>query len=445
MPAAAAPSSASATEDVPYVVYGAAETLMRSDASEVVISGPAGTGKSRVCLEKLNYLCETYPGLRCLMVRKTRRSLTESGMVTLEQKVLLPSQRVVWNSTTQQYRYPNGSIIAVGGLDKPGKVMSSEWDIIYPQEATELTEHDWEALTTRLRNGKGPYHQLIGDCNPDAPTHWLLRRAQAGKLLLLESRHEDNPTVTPEYLAMLDNLTGVRYLRLRLGIWAAAEGIVYDMWNRNVHLVSGAELGWPISGPDRRYLPPPTWPRYLSVDFGYTNPFVAQWWAQDPDGRLYRYREIYMTRRLVEDHAADIKRLHGAEPLPYAIICDPEDAEGRATITRVTGWSTYPANKTLAMGIQAVSARLRLAGDSKPRLYFVCDALVERDAALVEAKKPTCTEEEMEGYVWNLASGRSKGEEPVDRDNHGLDAARYAVAYHDLGESGVWTLPSLYD
>jgi predicted transcriptional regulator len=39
------------------------------------------------------------------------------------------------------------------------------------------------------------------------------------------------------------------------------------------------------------------------VDFGYTNPFVMQWWAEDPDGRLYLYREIYRTRRLVEDHA----------------------------------------------------------------------------------------------------------------------------------------------
>ena len=32
---------------------------------------------------------------------------------------------------------------------------------------------------------------------------------------------------------------------------------------------------------------PTDWSRYLSIDFGYTNPFVAQWWALDHDGRLY--------------------------------------------------------------------------------------------------------------------------------------------------------------
>ena len=30
-----------------------------------------------------------------------------------------------------------------------------------------------------------------------------------------------------------------------------------------------------------------------SVDFGFTNPIVIQWWAEDPDGRLYLYRELY--------------------------------------------------------------------------------------------------------------------------------------------------------
>ena len=34
-----------------------------------------------------------------------------------------------------------------------------------------------------------------------------------------------------------------------------------------------------------------------------TNPFVAQFWAEDPDGRLYLFVEIYMTHRLVEEHA----------------------------------------------------------------------------------------------------------------------------------------------
>lgn len=119
--------------------------------------------------------------------------------------------------------------------------------MIYVQEATKLFEEDWEALTTRLRNGVMSYQQLIAECNPSAPTHWLKRRSDRGDVLMLESRHEDNPACTPAYLATLDKLTGVRKLRLRYGKWAAAEGLVYEDWNRDIHLVSRKQLqGWGV-------------------------------------------------------------------------------------------------------------------------------------------------------------------------------------------------------
>lgn len=409
------------TVEESYDAYGAAATLFARGptVNECLLAGPAGTGKSRAVLEYLNWLCMEYPNLRCLMVRKTRRSLTESGMVTLETKVLnMAAQGVQWKASTQRYEYPTGSIIAVAGMDKPGKIMSSEWDIIYAQEATEFTEAEWEACTTRLRNGKLPWQQMLGDCNPDAPTHWLRRRAQSGKLLMLHSRHEDNPSVTPEYLARLDELTGVRYLRLRLGIWAAAEGIVYDEYDPALHLIPRFDI-------------PREWPRYLSIDWGYTNPCCIQWWAVDPDGRVYVYRELYMTRRTVDEHAAKVKAVSANDPLPRAVIADPEDADGRVVFSRVTGWSTLAAHKDIASGIQAVKARLRKAGDGKPRLFILRDSLIERDSDLAARKLPTCLAEEVESYVWATNAAGIK-ETPVDTNNHSLDAVRYLVAHLDL-------------
>ncbi|MDA8189602.1 MAG: phage terminase large subunit [Dehalococcoidales bacterium] len=403
----------------------------------MLLSGPAGTGKSRACLEKLHLCALKYPGMRGLMVRKTRASLTESAMVTMNEKVLHELDHVDFHTTTQEYRYPNGSRIVVGGLDKATKVMSSEYDIIYVQEATELSEHDWESLTTRLRNGVMPYQQLLGDCNPDAPHHWLKKRADSGKTVMLESRHEDNPTLWDRvkqtwtelgarYIAKLEALTGVRYLRLRKGIWAAAEGMVYDGWDRDVHLIDRFEI-------------PADWRRYLSVDFGYTNPFVAQWWAEDGDGRLYRYREIYRVQQLVEDHAAEMKRLMANERMPEAVICD-HDAEDRATLERHLGLSTIAAHKAVSPGIQAVASRLKRAGDGKSRLFLLRDSLVDRDPLLEEAKKPTCTEEEIEGYVWN---DKVKRDEPVKANDHGMDPMRYVVAHIDL-VGRVTSAPSIW-
>lgn len=436
----------------PYRPHGSALKAMRARNTEVLLSGPAGTGKSRACLEKLHLIANNYPGMRALIVRKTRESLTETALVTFEDHVVEPNHPILaaggQRRMRQSYQYPNGSSIVIGGMDKPTKIMSTEYDIIYVQEATELTENDWESLTTRLRNGRVPYQQIIADCNPDSPLHWLKRRADAGKTLLIECRHEDNPVLFDmtvrqwtvrgtDYLAKLDALTGPRRDRLRHGRWVQAEGVVYDNYDAAIHVVD-------------RFPIPRTWRRFLVVDFGYTNPFVCQWYAEDGDGRLYRYREIYRTARLVEDHAVDILDAMRTDDRGrdgnwnetiediVGVVCD-HDAEGRATLERHLGRATTAAIKEVREGIQAVATRLQRAGDGLPRLMFLRDSLVYRDPRLSESKKPCCTDEEWDGYVWDKEKSRNQGEEPVKLNDHGLDAVRYGVKYADRG-AGAWTI-----
>lgn len=84
------------------------------------------------------------------------------------------------------------------------------------------------------------------------------------------------------------------------------------------------------------------------------------------------------------------------------------------------------------MGIEKVEERLKAAGDGKPRLYLVDDALYERDEELKASYRPVSTAEEFPGYVYPLAGdGKPVKELPVDLDNHGMDAMRYAVMYVD--------------
>lgn len=425
---------------------GVAASLFACRADEVLMSGPAGTGKSRACLEKLHMLALMNPGMRGLIVRKTLASLGSTALVTWRQHVVVEALDTgdveFYGGSPQeppQYRYRNGSTVTIGGMDKSTKIMSSEYDVAYVQEATELTETDWEALTTRLRNWRISFQQIIADCNPDRPTHWLKARAERGSTVMLESRHEDNPELYSEngtptergasYMAKLDKLTGVRHARLRRGLWVAAEGLIYEDWDPAKHLID-------------RFEPPAEWVRWWTVDFGYTNPFVWQDWAEDPDGRLILVQEIYHTRRLVEDHAAAILRLvapggqwPGAKP--RAVICD-HDAEDRATLAKHLGFSTVPAKKTVSDGLQAVQARLRSESDRSPRLVLMRDALVERDQALADAKRPTCTADEFVGYVWDQGAGKKIKEQPLKEDDHGMDALRYMVAQRDLvGRPGM--------
>lgn len=421
-----------------YHPKGTCIEFFNSRESQVLFAGPAGTGKSRACLEKVHAMCLANPGMRALVVRKTAVSLSSTALVTFEQHVAtehIENGDVKWFGGSPKeaacYRYGNGSVIVVGGMDKSMKIMSSEYDVCYVQEATELSEDDWEKITTRLRNGKVSFQQLIADANPDMPTHWLKVRSDKGLTKYIQSKHEDNPTLYNDdgtltvsgqaYMTMLDDLTGVRYQRLRRGLWVAAEGLIYDEFDPSIHLRSSLSD------------PPHDWPHHLVIDFGFTNPFVCQFWVEDPDGRLIMYKEIYQTQTLVEDHAkailAELKQQRNPEIT--TVIVD-HDAEDRATLERHLGMGTVAATKTVSDGLQAVKARLRPAGDGKPRIYICRDALVQRDAALEDAKRPTCTEQEIVGYIWDTQANKPPKETPLKQHDHGMDAMRYMVAEKDL-------------
>jgi phage terminase large subunit len=411
---------------------GAAARLFKERGPEVLLAGPAGTGKSRGMLEKLLMMMLLNPGARGLMVRKTATSLTSTGIVTWERDVIADALRdgsVRFFSGSARapaaYLFSNGSTVVIGGMDRAEKIMSSEYDVIYVQEATELVENDWELLGTRLRNNVISFQQLMADCNPAHPTHWLNERSKAGKTLQIPSRHEDNPTLFDDdgkitakgaaYLDRLDALTGVRHARLRKGVWAAADGLIYEGWDDARHLVDRFEV-------------PRDWTRYWSADFGFTNPFVLQDWAEDPDGRLYLVREIYHTGKNADEIARWWLEIHepewraGTTPRPRSVVTDHE-AGTRDLFSKALGIGTKPAKKNVVEGIELVQKRLRIPDDGKPRLAIMRDACVKKDQSLVDAKRPTCTADEIPGYVW-----ANKGkDEPVKEDDHGCDAKRYLV------------------
>jgi phage terminase large subunit len=188
-----------------YRPRGTCIELFNSRDPQVLFAGPAGTGKSRACLEKVHAMCLRNPGMRALMVRKTLASLGASAVVTYETHVAaehIANGDVKWfggsSKEPAQFRYGNGSTLTLGGMDKATKVMSTEYDICYVQEATELTETDWESITTRLRNGRVSFQQLIADANPEMPTHWLKVRCDEGRTKYIASRHEDNPVLFTE-------------------------------------------------------------------------------------------------------------------------------------------------------------------------------------------------------------------------------------------------------
>jgi phage terminase large subunit len=371
--------------------YANNKAAIECQAPEVLLIGPAETGKTIALLWKLHRLAFKYPKASLVISRKTLTSTYSTVLRTFEEKVCGEGMRLVVETyggeKAQWYDYPNESRIWVAGLDKSSRILSAEHDLIYVNQAEELTIDDWETLTTRTtgRAGHVLHPQTIGDANPSWPQHWMYQRESITRFY---SWHKDNP-------ALFDQETeeptpqGVRA--------AQAEGAIYEGWHEDKHLIDP----FPI---------PADWRRFRVVDFGYTNPFTCQWWAIDGDGRMYLYREIYYSGRIVEDHAKQIVELSKGEKIE-ATICD-HDAEDRATLTR-HGVPTRAASKAVSVGIQAVEARLRVAGDGNPRLYVMRDALVEKDPQLERDFKPLCAADEFPAYAWaKTADGKPNKETP---------------------------------
>jgi phage terminase large subunit len=384
--------------------------LWSTRANEVLFDGPAGTGKTRAVLEKLNLAAMKYPNMRGLILRATRASLNESILVTWEQKVLPPDSPVLrgpHRTHRSAYNYPNGSTIVVAGLDKVERTFSAEYDMIYIAEATEVAQDDLEKLRRCMRNGQMPYRQIILDCNPSYPGHWLKQMADQGKIKRILSRHTDNPSIDQEYLDILSSMTGHRRARLFLGQWVAAEGLIYDHWD---------EAKFVMQRPRdeiKRYI--------VAIDEGYTNPAALYVLGMDEDGRIHVCAETYRSGMLESEVVATAAAYH-AEYDCESVVVDPSAAKLLAALANAN-LPTCPANNEIFGGIQAVQDRLVIAGDGRPRLTV----------------DPSCTHmlQEFQSYSWKENRDGSRQDKPDKTNDHAMDALRYGVMYCQANSSSL--------
>jgi len=393
-----------------YTPYGSARDFMYCHDAEVIIEGPAETGKTLAAMWKLDICALKYPGSSMAIVRKVQSAIYGTCLETFQKQVLSkgsPAQAYGGNKP-EWYDYPNGSRIYLGGMDKPGKVLSGERDIIYVNQAEELMPADWEILTTRTtgRAGNMPYNQCIGDCNPAHANHWILDRAKTGKLTLFHSTHKDNPTLWDpvnqrwteqgeDTLSQLGGLTGALRARLFEGKWAAAEGVIYEEFRRAIHVMKR-------EGPWTEII--------IGADEGYTNPAVLLVIGVDNDGRKHVLQEFYKRRQLQADVVGAAKEM--AKPYQGAVLEVDPSAAGLIAEMQGEGLYAYPANNSVFEGIQSVKAELAVAGDGRPRLTF----------------DPSCvnTIAELESYCWKEHSTGLR-DEPEKVNDHAMDALRYAV------------------
>lgn len=400
--------------DTDYTPYGGNADLIYSHEPEVIVEGPAETGKTYAACWKSHLIAIKYAGAQGAIIRKTQASMYGSVLQTFGRVIDGAPVQQYGGEKPEKFIYPNGSVIWVGGMDNRDRVLSSERDFIQTCQTEEFSVDDWEYLTTRT-TGRGsviPHPQLFGDCNPAGSLHWIRSRSKAGHLRLIPTTHKDNPSLYnrdgsltqqgSRTMARLSALTGVRRKRLFEGIWATAEGAIYDNFDSSIHVK------------ERRRDEFKSW--YLAIDEGYTNPAVILLVGEDNDGRLHVNREWYERGKLqsyVCDTARDFTLQFG---ITFAAV--DEAAAGLIADLINNGVPAYAMKGRVLDGIQVVQDRLKVQGDGRPRLTV----------------DPSCinTINEFESYVWKkvTATGIVK-DEPQKENDHAMDALRYLALYLD--------------
>jgi hypothetical protein len=321
-----------------YAPHGGVAAAWEARETEVCLVGPAGSGKSRGWLERLHRDALAWPKSRQLVVRLTRKSLTQSAMVTLQDEVFPvgtfgpadSDKPLRFHSERQAYLYPNGAIVGVVGLDDPGTVFSSQWDRIYCQEVNQLAERPYSTLLRALRNNVMPWQQIVSDMNPQIEMHWMHQRCDERVCREISATHADNPSNTAAYLAGLAKLKGAEYESLYLGQRVTEmEGSYY-----------GGELrALRLAGRVRGVAHDPMVQVFTCWDLGIDD-YLAIWWVQRV-GTEWHWLWYHEENGQALPHYSQLLREVGRERgYDYGAVLFPHDGGARELGTGKTRQET---------------------------------------------------------------------------------------------------------
>jgi len=286
-----------------------------SSADEVLFGGAAGGGKSRAIVMEAVIDALEHDGIDSYLFRRSYPEL-ESTLIA-EAHRCVPQELYKYSKVTHDMRFHNGSTLHFRfcrNMQDAVKYQGCEMHRLYIDELTHFTQEIYDYLKTRLRAPKRlnikPKIRLT--TNPGGVGHGWVKAMFIDRVppfevqsfpvyseVLGESRcvtrqyipayATDNPHLNAEYIIALEQKPPALRKALLLGDWNVFEGQVFaEFVNDPKHYRD--RLFTHVIDP---FIIPDDWQRYRSLDWGYSRPFSVGYWAQDRDGRLYRYAEIY--------------------------------------------------------------------------------------------------------------------------------------------------------
>lgn len=276
--------------------------FLRARQRHVGYGGARGGGKSHAVRLKAVIMAMSHPGIKQLIIRRTYPELIANHVNPL---LIQLNGFAKYNRTDKQFTFPNGSTINFSYCDGDrdlGKFQGQEYDIIYFDEATQLSEWQLKSINACIRGVNNFPKRAYYTCNPGGQGHQYIKRIfidrkyQDGEnpddYYFIQAKVTDNAALAikqPEYISTLEALPEKIRKAWLEGSWDVYEGQFFEDFIDN-----------PDGYEDRRWTHvinpfpiPPDWTIYRSFDFGYAKPFSCGWWAVDKFGIAYRITELY--------------------------------------------------------------------------------------------------------------------------------------------------------
>ncbi len=455
--------------------------FMRRLEDEALYGGAAGGGKSDCAIaEALRQV--NIPHYRGLILRKTYPQLSE--LIDRSHEIYLGAYPdAVFNESKHVWRFPSGAKIYFGSMahaDDRFNYQGKRYDFIDFDELTQFTFDEYSYLFSRNRpNGPGTRCYIRAQANPGGIGHgWVKERFitpappmttiwESFKVRFPDGREEvrrrsrifvpstvfDNKILLqndPEYLTRLASLPEAERAALLYGDWDGFSGQVFTEWRNDPEHYSD-RIGTHVISP---FTLPRHWSIIRGFDWGYSRPFSVGWYAEDPEGRLYRIRELYGCTgtpnegvRWDASHvAAEIRRIesedenlrgrfiHGvADPAIY----HKNGGESIGDIMERCGVYFDRADNSRISGKMQVHDRLAFDSSGRPYLYVfsTCKNFIRTLPCLVyDSTDVEDVDTALEDHIYDelryVVTSR-----PIRR-THRYDAASPHVIDHDPLSSG---------
>lgn len=384
----------------------------------LVCKGSRASKKSKTTALRFIYNLQKYNGSNLLVVRKTYRTLKDSCFTELKWAVHRLGADAYWlfkESPLEATYLPTGQKIYFRGLDDPLKVTSIAVPVgylcwLWLEEAYEITnESDFDTLNESIR-GELPgnlFKQVVITFNPWNEKHWLKKRffdaAADPDILCLTTNYTCNEWLDAADLKLFEDMrknNPRRYKVAGLGEWGITEGLVYENWQEQAFTLDEVTGCKTCAG----------------LDFGYTNDPTAFFMGfVDLAGkRLYVWDEIY------------------EKGLSNAKIADRVTAAGYRK-ERITCDSAEPKSID-----ELNTLGLRCKGAKKGKDSILNGIQWLQDLQIIV--HPRCVNfiTEISNYTWATDKFGQALNKPVDDFNHLMDAMRYALEDHIIGNKWLY-------